>query len=465
MLLATGVISSRITLGTLHLYQSASTSLSTSFYFLWGGVRRSFQAVFVCAAFCAVIEPPPRQGGIDYETRRTGGMRIQARGLAYTYPGSSDQVLHDINITVEPGQTLAIVGFNGGGKTTLVKLFMGLFTEYTGSLTINGVEIRDYDDTTLHTRTGCLFQDYARYPTTLAENVGVGDTTRMGDMAAVRRATERGGADEVARLVGERQLKPGGGGKDEGWGVDDDDDDDMANLAAQNSDAFVALCGSGPASSWAERKGIGLSGGQWQRIALARAFMRSDRSDLVVFDEPSASLDPRAEAELFDRIHALSGKELGSRSRRSETSSAPSTPQTATPAPTPTSGDGPTTVYISHRFSTVRRADVIAFVEGGVSDGYGGCGLVLTHACRLSSSAAHTRSSWRARAGITSCSHCSATGLRRTRGSAWSGTRGLLSPLSIVVSVHFRPSIQKNAAVSIIYIHQEGGVWEEGGVS
>lgn len=408
MLLATGVISSRITLGTLHLYQSASTSLSTSFYFLWGGVRRSFQAVFVCAAFCAVIEPPPRQGGIDYETRRTGGMRIQARGLAYTYPGSSDQVLHDINITVEPGQTLAIVGFNGGGKTTLVKLFMGLFTEYTGSLTINGVEIRDYDDTTLHTRTGCLFQDYARYPTTLAENVGVGDTTRMGDMAAVRRATERGGADEVARLVGERQLKPGGVGKDEGWGVDDDDDDDMANLAAQNSDAFVALCGSGPASSWAERKGIGLSGGQWQRIALARAFMRSDRSDLVVFDEPSASLDPRAEAELFDRIHALSGKELGSRSRRSETSSAPSTPQTATPAPTPTSGDGPTTVYISHRFSTVRRADVIAFVEGGVSDGFRGCGLVLTHACADYRRVRHTRAAHGAPGPVSRAVHTAA---------------------------------------------------------
>lgn len=117
--LATGVLSSHITIGTLHLYHTASFSLVNSFYSLSIGSKRSFQGLFICAAFCSAIEPPkPRNDGlgIDYETRRRGGMRIEAKGLGYTYLGSDKRVLHDINLVVEPGQTLAIVGFNGGGE-------------------------------------------------------------------------------------------------------------------------------------------------------------------------------------------------------------------------------------------------------------------------------------------------------------------------------------------------------------
>lgn len=242
---------------------------------------------------------------------------------------------------------------------------MGLLTGYTGSLTINGVEIYDYDDTSLHARTGCLFQDYARYPTTVAENVGVGDTTRMGDLAALRRAIDRGGADAVATLAAGRKLRPGSGNKDDGWDVDDDDAMNPFGID------FFALAGLEPPADTSAS--VGLSGGQWQRVALARAFMRADTADLIVFDEPSSSLDPRAEAELFDRIHALSGKDGNGRVRRDASAgSVPPTPTTPGDAGAAAGGGagaaappGPTTVYISHRFSTVRRADVIAFVEGG----------------------------------------------------------------------------------------------------
>ncbi|KAL7424591.1 hypothetical protein Q5752_000275 [Cryptotrichosporon argae] len=391
VLLATRGLQTSLSLGSIRLYQRTTATLMSRIQRSADALESAYQSVFYFAAFCEAVDHAERARAgdpnkIDYETVRTdGGMRIEAVNLGFTYPGTDRPVLRNINLTVEPGQTLAIVGFNGGGKTTLVKALMGLY-DHSGSLRINGVPTEQIDPTTLHRRTSCLFQDFGKYSLSLRENVGLGDVDRIDDTEAIERAIVRGGAEGVRDKVGldgalnrhgvpdtlgagdggdvvgnaggeedlgpppGRKGGPGGGGRGGkggkggkggrggfgggrlGSGPPPGPPDGMPPPGDLMPDALAIF----------DRK-VGdnktaLSGGQWQRVALSRAFLRADEADLVVFDEPSAALDPKAEAELFQRIHALA---LRDGQRRS------------------------TTIYISHRFSTVRNADVIAFVEDG----------------------------------------------------------------------------------------------------
>ncbi|EIW73125.1 hypothetical protein TREMEDRAFT_24947 [Tremella mesenterica DSM 1558] len=226
-------------------------------------------------------------------------MKIEARNLSYTYPGASTPTLKNINLFVLPGETLAIVGFNGGGKTTLIKALLGLY-DHAGELYINDRPIQEFDPRSLHDRMSCLFQDFCKYSLTLCENVGVGDINEINEREHIMQAVRKGGADQVAYKLGlERNL---------------------ISYEGRNLPATA------------------LSGGHWQRIASSRAFLRADRADLIVFDEPSSALDPKADSDLFQRIHNLSH---------------------------PGSAGRPTMIYISHRFSTVKKADKIAVVENG----------------------------------------------------------------------------------------------------
>ncbi|TXT06017.1 hypothetical protein VHUM_03778 [Vanrija humicola] len=217
-------------------------------------------------------------------------MRFECRELSVTYPGRDTPALHGINLTIKPGETLALVGFNGSGKTTLAKALLGMHT-HAGTLLVNGIPQQDYKPSSLHARMSCIFQDFKQYSTTLRNNVGLGLVVSIDDDDIVKDAIVRGGVDAV-----------------------------LANDI--NLDGLRSL-----------------SGGQWQRIALARAFMRAGTADFIVFDEPSSALDPAAEAELFDRIYDMGHRD----------------------------GSQTTTVFISHSFGNVRRADRIAFLAEGVS--------------------------------------------------------------------------------------------------
>jgi ABC-type multidrug transport system fused ATPase/permease subunit len=220
---------------------------------------------------------------------------------------------------------------------------------------VNGRDIREFSPQSLHGRMSCLFQDYCKYDLTLRDNVGLGDLKRMGEDKTIMTAVERGGAKALHEALGpstwltaswpgfansalneqgiKKKNKPmthrrAGATKKKGNWLSDfveyvfNIQPDTDNKEKKKQDGETCS----------------LSGGQWQRVALSRAFMRADTADLIVFDEPSASLDPIAEATLFDRIHSLSRV-----------------------------GNGATTIFISHRFNTVRRADKIIFVDKGVS--------------------------------------------------------------------------------------------------
>jgi ATP-binding cassette subfamily B protein len=218
---------------------------------------------------------------------------IRFENVSFAYPGSENQALTDLSFTIKPGETLAVVGRNGAGKTTLFKLICRLYDPTSGRILIDGVDIRDFDPNDLRRQIGAMFQDYVDYQATAAENIGLGSVPQLTDRDAVVSASKAAGSDE---------------------------------LIAALPDGYDTALG-----KWFDA-GVNLSGGEWQKVALARAFMRED-ARVLLLDEPTSALDAQAEYDLFERLRSLTR--------------------------------GRTAVYISHRFSTVRRADRIVFLEHG----------------------------------------------------------------------------------------------------
>ena len=223
---------------------------------------------------------------------------IELRGLTFRYPGTDRAVLADLNVTLAAGSTVALVGENGSGKTTLVKLLLGMYRPDAGEILVDGTPLAAIDPAGWRERCAAAFQDFARFNLPAVETVGVADLPALADEPAAAAALDRaGGADLVGQL-------PDG-------------------LATYVGTAYTG--------------GVGLSGGQWQKLALGRA-MRKQGPLLVVLDEPTASLDATSEHALFER-YASAAHEAAR--------------------------DGTVTVLVSHRFSTVRMADLIIFVEEG----------------------------------------------------------------------------------------------------
>jgi ATP-binding cassette subfamily B protein len=206
--------------------------------------------------------------------------------------------MRDVSLVLEPGEKLGLVGENGAGKSTLVKLLMRLYDPTEGAITYGGVDLRDMDVPDLRSRIGAVFQDFVRYQFTAAENIGLGSPCHIGDRPRIEEAARRGGAAPVVEALPQRYDTVLGG--------------------------------------WFEA-GHELSAGQWQKLAVARAFMR-DGAEVLVLDEPTAAIDAEAEHELFERFRALAADR--------------------------------TAIVISHRFSTIRTmADRIAVLrEGGLEE-------------------------------------------------------------------------------------------------
>jgi ATP-binding cassette subfamily B protein len=217
---------------------------------------------------------------------------IEFRHVTFRYPGSDTDVLRDVNLHIRPGERIALVGLNGSGKTTLVKLLTRLYDPTEGQVLLDGVDLREYDLTSLHQRFGVIFQDFVRYQFTVRENIGFGQVDDLDNLERIKGAAERGGADEIVEKM---------------------------------PDGYDTMLG----RRW--ERGLELSGGQWQKIALARAFMR--RAEVLVLDEPTSALDAEAEYDIFRRFGELM--------------------------------EGRIAVLISHRFSTVRMADRIAVLSAG----------------------------------------------------------------------------------------------------
>jgi ATP-binding cassette subfamily B protein len=218
---------------------------------------------------------------------------IRFEDVSFTYPGAEQPALEHVTLHLAPGGSLALVGENGSGKTTLIKLLTRLYQPTSGRILLDGRDLAEWEEQALRERIGVIFQDFARYQMLVGENVGAGDERYFEDEPRWREAAEKGMASAfIDTLPAGYQTQLGKWFKD----------------------------------------GRELSGGQWQKIALARSFMRT-RADILVLDEPTAAMDAQAEADIFEHFSQLAKDRI--------------------------------TILISHRFSTVRMADHIAVLDRG----------------------------------------------------------------------------------------------------
>jgi len=217
---------------------------------------------------------------------------FEFRDVCFAYPGNSRTVLDHLNFRLEPGERVALIGENGEGKTTLVKLLTRLYDPTGGQILLDGVDLREYNVDELHRQITVIFQDYVRYEMTAADNIAAGRIEQRNQLEKLRQAACKSLADGViARLP-----------------------DSYRQMLGRRFDG-----------------GVDLSGGEWQKIALARAYFRD--AQLLILDEPTASLDARSEHEVFQRFTDLTEEKMA--------------------------------LLISHRFSTVRMADRILVLENG----------------------------------------------------------------------------------------------------
>jgi ATP-binding cassette subfamily B protein len=228
----------------------------------------------------ALPAPRPIQRGFEF------------RNVSFSYPGSERLVLRNLNFTLGPGDRVALIGENGEGKTTIVKLITRLYDPTEGQVLLDGIDLREYDLDDLYREIGVIFQDFMRYEMTARENIATGRIEALDETQEIKLAARKSLADGV---IAKLPLK----------------------YEQQLGRRFET--------------GVDLSGGEWQKLALARAYLRD--AQLLILDEPTAALDARSEFEVFERFAELT--------------------------------EGKMALFISHRFSTVRMADRIVVLAGG----------------------------------------------------------------------------------------------------
>jgi len=272
----------------------------------------------------APIAPRPIREGFVFEN------------VGFRYPGSEGWAVRNVSFTLRPGEKLALVGENGAGKTTLTKLLARLYEPTEGRILLDGRDLREYDLTSLRQAIGVIFQDFVRYDLRFDENIGVGQINEVEAYINEANYSEFFPNDLLGRAKASSSKRNGNGLRDKDP-VDGRSTAVPASIitAAEKSLAVTLLprLANGYRQMLGRRfiDGVDLSGGEWQKVALARAYIRD--AQVLILDEPTAALDARAEYEVFARFAELA--------------------------------QGRTALLISHRFSTVRIADRIIVLQGG----------------------------------------------------------------------------------------------------
>jgi len=241
--------------------------------------------------------------------------------VGFQYPGSDAWAVRHVTFKLRPGERIAFVGENGAGKTTLTKLLARLYDPTEGRILLDGVDLREYEIHSVRRAIGVIFQDFVKYDLRFDENVGVGEIDDVRSYLDAAPNEQERGADTVTN----------GNGEVPGAIVSASEKSQASTLLPRFSKGYKQMLGR------RFDEGVELSGGEWQKIALARAYMRD--AQVLILDEPTASLDARAEYEVFIRFSQLVAGRMA--------------------------------VIISHRFSTVRMADRIIVLQNGtvVEDG------------------------------------------------------------------------------------------------
>ena len=290
-------VAGRITLGDLTLYSQAAQQVSSSFQGLLSGISGTYENNLFVGTLFDFLEYQPKIVSPEKTFPIGGngnsrGLSLEFRNVSFTYPGKKEAALKNVSFKIDAGEAIALVGRNGAGKTTIVKLLNRLYDPDDGEILVGDRNIKDYDLTELRAQVGVIFQDYVTYFMSAQSNIGIGQLSQIENEELVKEAATKSGANDVIEKLPKK---------------------------------YDTMLG-----RWFN-EGTQLSGGEWQKIALARAFMRDAR--ILVLDEPTSSLDAQAEYDVFAKFRELT--------------------------------EGKTAIFISHRFSTVRLADRIFVIEEG----------------------------------------------------------------------------------------------------
>jgi ATP-binding cassette, subfamily B, bacterial len=289
-----------ISLGSVaFIFQAVERSRDNLLAFGYTGGFFAENTVYLQTLFKFLDLPPNAVAGALVRSPEAVGAAADLGGpirfdhVSFRYPGSDEAVLSDVSFTIEPGETVALVGENGAGKTTLVKLLTRLYDPTEGAISIAGRDLRLVDPERYYQQIGVIFQDFYRYDLTVKENIGFGNLAELENMARIRQAAQMAGAAELIRQLPHQ---------------------------------YETMLGR---VFYEDAKD--LSGGEWQKVALARAFMRD--VPLLILDEPTAALDAFAENAVYSRFAELT--------------------------------KGRTTIFVTHRLSSVRMAQKILVLKAG----------------------------------------------------------------------------------------------------
>jgi ATP-binding cassette subfamily B protein len=287
-------VQGNITLGDMVMYFQAFQRGLSSMRDLLGSMASLYEDnLFLSNLFEFLNLKPKVNEPVDPQpVPRPLNKGIVFENVHFHYPASKRKVLEDISFSIAPGETVALVGRNGCGKTTLAKLLCRLYDPDQGKITLDNIDLKQFAIVSLRSNISVLFQDFVKYYLTARENIWFGNVGQPLDEEKVVAAAKQAGVHEL-----------------------------IENLP-QKYDTFLG--------KWFE-EGEELSGGEWQKVALARTFLR--KSQIILLDEPASSLDPRAEHEIFCRFKELT--------------------------------EGKTSLFISHRLSTVKMADRIIVMDKG----------------------------------------------------------------------------------------------------
>ena len=284
----------RISVGTLQFLAGsiAAASLNLqSIFSAFSGIAD--QSLFLSDLLTFLgLQPTIRSKSNGLPCPRPMRWGIEFRNVSFAYPGTQRLVLRNLNLTLHQGERIALIGENGEGKTTIVKLLTRLYDPTEGAIYLDGVDLREYDLDDYTNQVAVIFQDFMRYDMTARENIAIGRVGESHNLEEVVAAARKSKADDVVR-----KLEAG-----------------YEQMLGRRFDG-----------------GVDLSGGEWQKVALARAYLRD--AQILILDEPTASLDAKSEQQVFQQFAELTQNKLS--------------------------------LLISHRFSTVRMADRIVVLENG----------------------------------------------------------------------------------------------------
>ncbi|AFY37913.1 Xenobiotic-transporting ATPase [[Leptolyngbya] sp. PCC 7376] len=290
-----GVLQGELTLGDLALYTGIIMQVRRSLFVMIANFGDVYDVALATAPIFQLLDLEPQLvSGQKKLAAQSEQQPLRIENLSFVYPGSDRPTLKNLNLTIQPGEMVALVGENGAGKTTLAKLMCRLYDPSGGSIYWGQSDFRSLNLDELRSKIAVVMQDYSRFPTSLRENVGWGNAAQNPEEVTVLQALEDAGLNYLANNL----------------------DNGLETLLGKQL-----------------KNGTDLSGGQWQRVAIARALMRISEAELLIFDEPTAALDPKNEHEIYQIFRQIAQDRMS--------------------------------IVVSHRLALAKMADRIVVMEHG----------------------------------------------------------------------------------------------------